>query len=300
MYEINMILSGIWLQFRQIGLYWVSGLVAGSLVSVFLSENIITKMLKLGSGKAAFLPLLASSLLGIVSPLCMYGTVPIIAALGKKGLPHYLLASFMVSSILLNPNIFLFTFALGSSLAIMRFLLCLLSGFLAGLLILLFFANKELFSFEKFTNSKDDETAAKNKTFFKDLFKALRITFPYLLIGITLSTLFERYVDPSFISGFFGERQGLGVLFATTISIPLYVCGGGTIPLIRAWMHAGMGTGEVMAFMLSGPALKINNISAVKMILGTKNFLLYLLYCILFAVLSGWIIEFSLKLIYNN
>ena len=288
-----MILSGIWLQFRQIGLYWVSGLVAGSVVSVFLSENIIAKMGKLGSAKVPLLPLFISSLLGIVSPLCMYGTVPIIAALGKKGLPHYLLTSFMVSSILLNPNIFLFTFALGSSLAIMRLLLSLFSGFLAGFLVLLFFGKKEMFTFERFNNVKDD-ILNKRKTFFKDLLKALRITFPYLLIGITLSSLFERYVDPAFIAGFFGERQGLGVLFATTISIPLYVCGGGTIPLIRAWMHAGMSSGEVMAFMLSGPALKINNISAIKMILGTKNFLFYLIYCILFATLSGWIINLIL------
>lgn len=30
----------------------------------------------------------------------------------------------------------------------------------------------------------------------------------------------------------FGEGQGFGVLMAATIGVPLYACGGGTIPLL--------------------------------------------------------------------
>jgi uncharacterized membrane protein YraQ (UPF0718 family) len=56
-------------------------------------------------------------------------------------------------------------------------------------------------------------------------------------------------------------------------------------------MRAGMGTGDAMAFMLAGPATKITNLSALKMILGTKNFVLYLAYSLAYSVLSGWAIE---------
>jgi len=290
MYEVTMILNGIWFQFLQIAPYWACGLIAGSLVSVYLSEKITEKMTGIASGKFLLLSLCIASLLGIISPLCMYGTVPIIAALGKKGsiaAPQYLLASFMVSSILLNPNIMLLTFALGAYIALARIALSLFGGVLAGVLVYLFFRNKQLFSFERFGEQQEK----KKKSFFADLFKAFRITAPYLLFGITLSALFDRYIPPDWISAMFGARRGLGVLFATTLSIPLYVCGGGTIPLINAWMHAGMGPGDAMAFMLAGPAVKINNLSAVKMIFGIRNFLVYIAYCLVFAVLSGLIIN---------
>ena len=290
-YEVAMVLGAMGFQFRQIGPYWASGLVAGSLVSVYLSRRITEKMSGLSSGRLMVLPLVLASILGIISPLCMYGTVPIIAALGKKGIPQHLLAAFMVSSILLNPNIFFFSFALGLDLALTRLFLSFLSGVLAGGLVLLFFKNRPLFSFERFPEGAEK----KKKAFVLDLFKAFRITAPYLLFGISLSALFDRYVPPEWVSALFGSRRGLGVLFATTLSIPLYVCGGGTIPLIRAWMHAGMGPGDAMAFMLAGPALKINNLSALKMIFRAKSFLFYLIYCMGFAILAGWAIEYILR-----
>ncbi|MCL2758882.1 MAG: permease [Treponema sp.] len=282
MYEILILLENIWFQFKQISPYWASGLVAGSLVSVFLSSKITDKMASLATGRFWLLPLGLASILGIVSPLCMYGTVPIIAALGKKGTPQHLLAGFMVSSILLNPNILLLSFALGAPLALARLGLSFLSGVLAGGLVYFLFKNKALFNLERFAEQEDKP----KKVFIFDLLKAFRITAPYLLFGITLTALFDRYIPPDWVSAMFGVRRGLGVLFATTLSIPLYACGGGTIPLINAWLHAGMGQGDAMAFMLAGPALKINNLSAVKMILELRT-LLSILYIVSF--LLSWL-----------
>lgn len=285
-----MLTNSFWLQIRMIAPYWAGGLIAGSLVSVFLSEKIIGKIAALASGRFWLIPLCAASLLGIVSPLCMYGTVPIIAALGKKGIPQRLLASFMVSSILLNPNILFLTFVLGIHIALIRLGLSFLGGILAGVLVSFLFREKILFSLERFA-AQDTKPAKPQKKFFSDLFKAFRITAPYLVFGIALAVLFDGYIPSAWISGMFGARRGLGVLFATTLAIPLYVCGGGTIPLINAWMRAGMGTGDAMAFMLAGPAVKITNLSAVKMIFSTKNFVFYLIYCIVFAMLCGLIIN---------
>jgi len=298
MYEIRILLESIWFLFKQIAPYWASGLIVGSLVSVFLSNKITDKMVTLSTGKFWFFPLCLASVLGIISPLCMYGTVPIIAALGKKGTPQHLLAAFMVSSILLNPNILLLSFALGVPLALARLGLSLFSGILAGVLVYLFFTRahrkegeKNLFSLERFAPQEEKP----KKVFIYDLLKAFRITAPYLLIGITLTALFDRYIPPDWVSAMFGAKRGLGVLFATTLSIPLYACGGGTIPLINAWLHAGMGQGDAMAFMLAGPALKINNLSAVKMILGVKNFFIYILYGLAFAFLAGLVINGILR-----
>ncbi len=286
-YEIQMLIESMWIQFKQIGLYWAIGLIMGSFISVYLSNSITEKMISLKSHGIAFPMILLASCLGIVSPLCMYGTVPLIAALGHKGVPQHILVAFMISSILLNPNLLMVSFALGAYLAVARLIFSILLGVFSGVLTWFFFRNKELFLFHRFVPHE----IKKKKSFFPDLIKAFRITSPYLLFGIVLTSLCDRYIPSEWISGLFGSRYGLGVLFATILSVPLYACGGGTIPLINMWMQAGMGAGDALAFMLAGPATKINNLSAVKMILGIKHFCFYLIYCLLLAFMSGIVLE---------
>jgi uncharacterized membrane protein YraQ (UPF0718 family) len=78
---------------------------------------------------------------------------------------------------------------------------------------------------------------------------------------------------------------------AATVGVPLYVCGGGTIPLLQQWLASGMTMGSAAAFMITGPATKITNLGALKIVLGIKHYFFYLLFIILFALSSGLIID---------
>jgi uncharacterized membrane protein YraQ (UPF0718 family) len=69
--------------------------------------------------------------------------------------------------------------------------------------------------------------------------------------------------------------------------VPLYACGGGTIPLLREWLWEGMSIGSAAAFMLTGPATKITNLGALKIVLGMKHFLLYWAFVLVFSLLTG-------------
>lgn len=66
-------------QLRQILLYWVLGMALGSAISVFLKDRIHGTFRFLGQKKLGLLGVILSSILGIASPLCMYGTIPIAA-----------------------------------------------------------------------------------------------------------------------------------------------------------------------------------------------------------------------------
>jgi len=79
---------------------------------------------------------------------------------------------------------------------------------------------------------------------------------------------------------------------AAAVGVPLYVCGGGTIPLLREWMLSGMTLGSASAFMITGQAMKITNLGAVKIVLGLKHFLFFVLFTVLFALLSGLATDF--------
>jgi uncharacterized membrane protein YraQ (UPF0718 family) len=69
------------------------------------------------------------------------------------------------------------------------------------------------------------------------------------------------------------------------------MCGGGTVPLLMAWLDHGMEAGAATAFMITGPATKITNLGAVKIVLGMKHFILYLAFAMLFALASGFVVN---------
>ena len=93
------------IQFRQIFWYWVLGMVLGSAVSVFLKDRIHSTFRSLGERSLGAFGIVIASALGITSPLCMYGTIPIAASFSKSGIKDDWLAAFMMSSILLNPQL---------------------------------------------------------------------------------------------------------------------------------------------------------------------------------------------------
>lgn len=281
-------------QFTKIFPYWIVGLIAGSIISVFGSVKITEFASGMTSTKLRPGNLIFAALLGAASPVCMYGTIPLIAALGRKQIPQYLLAAFMVSSILINPNLFIFSFALGIPIALLRLSMCLLAGIIAGLMVYIFFRKQQFFCFDGFERKSNPKTPT-FKGLLADVDKAIMITAPYFLAGILLSALFERFVPKDiFTSLFFGNKK-LGVVIAASLGVPVYVCGGGTIPLLKAWLDMGMSPGAAVAFMISGAATKITNLSAVKIILGIRNFVLYILFNMLFALLSGWLIDIIYK-----
>ena len=103
--------------------------------------------------------------------------------------------------------------------------------------------------------------------------------------------MFQRYVPQDLMVKVFGGNEAWGVLMAATIGVPLYACGGGTIPLLQDWLIDGMSLGSAAAFMLTGPATKITNLGALKIVLGLRRFLLYLAFIMLFSLLSGIIVN---------
>jgi uncharacterized membrane protein YraQ (UPF0718 family) len=284
------------LQFKRIVPFWLAGLLVGSAVSVFFSSVITGAMAKLGGkGSSSQARALGGSalaaVLGAVSPLCMYGTVPLIAVLGRGGAREYILASFMISSILINPNLFVFSLALGTPLALLRLGACLVAGTLAGAAVRVFMKEGTLFDFSAFDERLKVKGSPGARAYFASVGRGIHKTAPYFLAGIFLTALFDLYFPRELATSAFGSRRGLGPLIAASVGVPVYVCGGATIPLLRAWLGMGMTAGSAIAFCLSGPATKLTNLGAVKIILGARNFMLYLCYTIGFAVVAGIAID---------
>ena len=276
------------LQLRQILPYYVLGIVLGSVISVFIKDHIHGLFRRMGDTKLGVLGIVPASILGIASPLCMYGTIPLAASFSRSGIRDDWLAAFMMSSILLNPQLIFYSTALGGIALTVRILSCFLCGITAGLLIRIFYKNKPFFNFSGFDEPKNRDTDPNLFIrLFKNIGRNIKATCPWFLIGVVLSALFQRYVPAEFVSGLFGKNERFGVLMAATIGVPLYACGGGTIPLLVGWLADGMSMGSAAAFMITGPATKITNLGALKIVLGIKRFLLYFAFVMFFSMATG-------------
>ena len=69
------------------------------------------------------------------------------------------------------------------------------------------------------------------------------------------------------------------------------MCGGGTIPLLQQWLLEGMSAGSASAFMITDPASQITNLGAMKIVLGWRRFVIYILFTLAFAWGTGMIVN---------
>lgn len=280
------------IQLRQIFWYWIIGMAIGSLVSVFAKDKIHKLFSRLQGKKLGLLGIIPACLLGIASPLCMYGTIPIAASFRKQGMREDWLASFMMASILLNPQLIIYSAVLGVTALTVRIVTCFLCGCTAGLLMFLFYRNKEFFNFDGFEERANHDTHPNVLIrYLLNFWRNIKTTGLYFLFGIVLSALFQRYVPQDIMVNVFGGNVAWGVLMAATIGVPLYACGGGTIPLLQQWLWEGMSMGSAAAFMITGPATKITNLGALKIAMGWKRFALYIVFVMLFSFLSGILVN---------
>ncbi|MBR0080460.1 MAG: permease [Synergistaceae bacterium] len=283
------------LQLEQIYIYWLLGMAIGSFVSVFGKNKIHGLFAKLNEKKLSLFGIVPACILGIASPLCMYGTIPIAASFSEKGMREDWLASFMMASILLNPQLIIYSTALGQTALIVRIASCFFCGIFAGLAVNLYrhITHKNFFSFTGFYEISNHDTDPNIfMRYIKNFGRNIKATGIYFLLGIFLTALFMRYVPAESFAKLFGRKNGFGVLMAATIGVPLYACGGGTIPLLIQWLADGMSMASASAFMITGPATKITNLGALKIVLGLKNFIMYLAFVILYSLLNGLIVDF--------
>jgi uncharacterized membrane protein YraQ (UPF0718 family) len=281
-------------QFEQIFKYWVLGVILGSVISVFGKQKIHQLFGALQKKKLGAFGVIPASVLGIASPLCMYGTIPISASFSEKGIKDDWLAAFMMSSVLLNPQLIMYSAALGRTALVIRVVSCFVCGAAAGLCIRFFYAgrDKSFFNFSGFTEPASRDTDPNLiLRLLKNIWRNIKISGPYFAAGIALSALFQRYVPESLMIKLFGGNKAFGLLMAATIGVPLYACGGGTIPLLQWWLADGMSMGAACAFMITGPATKITNLGALKIVLGFKRFALYILFALVFAFASGLVVD---------
>ncbi|MFB6341644.1 permease [Saccharicrinis sp. FJH62] len=278
---------------NQLWPYLVAGIVLSSLVKVFVSRQAIAGIF---TGRRNAMTIVLAALLGVLSPLGSYIIIPLSAALFVVGIPLPVLMALMVSSPIINPNLFFLTAgAMGYEMAVMRVVSAFLLGVTAGYLTQFLIRRKKLTPEAILRSSPDLEAWIQTeqdisfKAFFRDLYRMTRYVSKYFFLAIVLAAAIKILVNPYYVVRFLSENSFLSVLITTGAGVPFYVCGGAAIPVVQQLSELGLPDGAVLAFFISGPVTKIANIAMMQSAFKKNILSIYLITGIGGAAILGLI-----------
>jgi uncharacterized protein len=265
-------------------------LVLGVLASEALRYTPISPILERGCRRHPAVAIPAAAVLGMVSPLCTYGTVPLVLQLLRAGVPVAPLATFLSASSLMNPQLLLLTWGgLGPKMAVARVAAVFAFGIVLGTSVHLLPVR---LSVQTAVREEHDHPAKPRprfewKSFAMSAGKTLEFVGFYLLLGVLLGAAVEVLVPGRWILAIFGSGGWYQLLLAALLGVPLYACGGGTIPLVRGFMEQGMAGGAVLAFLIAGPATRIPPLMALATIVRPLIVVGYVVLLIAYSVVAG-------------
>jgi hypothetical protein len=293
-----------WRQVLQLGPY----VAAGILVAALLGQLDLPRRWGRWLSHSGPGTVLGAACLGGVSPLCTYGTVPVLVELLRGGASPGPALAFLVASSLLNPQLFIVMLGgLGLRLALAHVagVLCLSLpvGLLARRLKPETFLSAEILapSFPTPTLSPSSQNWEEgegrrggDRGLFHSLLRLTETVGLYFVVGVTLAALVQILIPAAWISSLLGARRWYGVLLAGILGVPFYACGGGAVPVIAGLLAQGMSPGAALAFFLAGPATRLTALAALGTLLNRRALIIYVAYIVAGAALAGTVLNLVL------
>jgi uncharacterized membrane protein YraQ (UPF0718 family) len=264
-------------------------LAAGTLISEYLKyvklHRLVEKLRMKGNPVSVFF----ASLVGMASPLCTFGTVPVVVRLMDSGLPARVLVVFLISSSMMNPQLFVMTWGgISLKMAVARIVTIMVFSLLTGCLLSVLPKEWVLNKRSLDGANKGQSEAArpvresfKWKSYFVNVIGSLEFTGFYIVIGVLL-------VPADVTDMLFQQDKILQMLVAAALSIPFYTCGGGAIPVVRSLISGGMSSGTALAFLNVGSATRVTTLMALAAIIRPAAIFAYVILLVMFSILAGY------------
>lgn len=269
-------------------------LIIGVMISELLKFTSWTKIVYKYVLKSPMVSVISASVIGMVSPLCTYGTIPVVIELYKNKVSIAPLVTFLAASSLMNPQLFIMTaggisleMALARTLAV--FVFSIVTGMLCYLIPQKFLTRKDVRLYEdegeNIINREKKVLVA--RPYIINCAQSLKHIGKYLLVGILLSAIIELYIPKDLVAAAFRAGRVQSILAGALLGIPLSPCGGTAIPIVSGMMDNGMGNGTALAFFIVGPATRPAPLIAMATLFTPLFLAAYCMFLIFSAVLMG-------------
>lgn len=271
--------------------YLLLGFFFAGLLYAFMPRQKIEKYFGGNAVKSSVL----ASLFGIPLPLCSCGVIPTGTALYKNGASRGGTVSFLISTPQTGVDSILASFSLlGLPFAIIRPLAAFITGITGGIITGRVAPNKVVSA--SYTDEEIVKKSLKQK--MKDVFRYGFVEFiqdisKWLVIGLILAAMISALIPNDFFA-LLNLPPILQMLLILVVSIPLYICATGTIPLAAVLILKGISPGAAFVLLMAGPATNAATITMIGKVLGKKSLFIYLGTIILGALSFGLIIDYVL------
>jgi uncharacterized membrane protein YraQ (UPF0718 family) len=279
----------------QLWFYLVLGILISTVIKLFVSKR---QMAIFFEKRRHSTTILVASAIGVVSPVGSYIIIPMSAALFRIGVPVSVLMALIVSTPLINPNLFVLTAgAFGMEMALLRLISAILLGCLAGYTSIWLIKGNLLHPASILRNNDRENPQEITgpsvkitiRSFFTELYKMTRYVSKYFFLAVILAAAIKITVNPVTIARLFDSSGFLSVLLSTAAGVPFYVCGGAAIPVVQQLAELGMPQGAALAYFISGPVTKISNLVVLQATFKGVMLIQYLVIGLAGAVTFGMV-----------
>ena len=270
--------------------YLLFGFFVAGILHEFISAELIARHL----GKSSLGSVLKAAIFGVPLPLCSCGVIPPTMALRKAGASRGSVLSFLIATPTSGVDSIAATYSLlGPLFAAYRvaasFVAAIFSGVTANIL------DKTPDDPEEETDATDHRRSGGLWEMTKDVFHYAFIELlseigKWLIIGILIGGVITYLLPDDFFGG--ALQPGLlTILLMAAVSVPIYVCATGSIPIAAALMIKGLNPGAAFVFLLAGPATNSVAITVISKFLGKKSTIIYLTTLILSSIGLGLLLD---------
>ena len=283
--------------------YLLLGFLLAGIMHAFIPDGWYTKYL---SGNT-FRSVVNAAVFGVPLPLCSCGVIPTAMSLHREGASKGAVVSFLIATPQTGVDSIFATYSLmGLPFAVVRPIAALFTAIIGGT-----FVNAQTLSPTLPRNGEGDHAeslSSENKPegtpsplrgrVGERVCSALRFGFvemmedigKWLVVGLIVAGLITVLVPDSFFE-IFKDNTLLSMLLVLCISVPMYICATGSIPIAVALMMKGLTPGAALVMLMAGPACNVASILVVNKVLGKKTLLLYLAAIIGGSILFGFGID---------
>jgi uncharacterized membrane protein YraQ (UPF0718 family) len=272
-----------------------AGFFISGIVHEFIPEDKVLKYL----GSPGIWPILYSTLIGTLLPVCCWGSLPIAVSFYKKGAKLGPILAFLVATPATSISaLFVAYSVLGPLFAVYIFFAVIVMGLVMGLIgNAIRYTPRELPKGQPCPHCEADPGHVhlhKKKTLPERTGSVLKFAFIELpkeiglelLVGIVLAAFVATFVPigkfiRSYLSG------PLGYPFSIVFGILMYICSTATVPLVDSLIKQGMIAGAGMTLLLIGPVTSYGTMLVLRKEYGSKVLAIFLTSLIVISLLMG-------------
>ncbi|MFJ5747940.1 permease [Peribacillus frigoritolerans] len=235
------------------------GAIASSFIQLFISEEIIQRMIPKRPLTAIFAAIAAA----LIIPVCECAIIPVVRRLIQKGVPVHAGVVLLVTAPILNVIVFgstYYAFQNNPSILYGRIILCVLTAIIAGLFIHIF-STKDVVKEDKLElvqGHVHDSRSSKWTSFIDHTSQEFFMVGRYFIIGALFASVFQVFMDRSVMADI-GQAPIKGTALMMGIAFVLSLCSSADAFVAASFSHSFL-PGSILGFLVFGPMLDLKNV----------------------------------------